>query len=186
MTTAAKPPRLLVIDNEEKFLAGCKELLSSHGFAVTTCSDGAQAVPALKAEAYDAVLLDIRMPGLEGTDLLPLIKKLHPELPVILVSAYCDAANAGYYRQLGAFEAVAKPFSAEVLLEAIGRAIQREERIPVVLTTLSLEEGRNQVYRKLILTALSKTNWNQVKAAGLLGVSRHSLIRWMKKLGVTP
>lgn len=184
MTPTAKP-RVLIIDNETKFLDGCKELLASHGFAATPCADSAQAVPLLKAEAFDVVLLDIRMPGLEGTDLLPLIKKLRPDLPVILVSAYCDEANAGYYRQLGAFEMVAKPFSAEVLLEAIGRAIHQEERIPLVLTSLSLEEGRTQVYRKLILSALTQTHWNQVKAAARLGVSRHSLIRWMKKLGIS-
>lgn len=186
MTAIAKHPRLLVIDNEEKFLDSCKELLSTHGFAATTCADSRQALSMLAGDRYDAVLLDIRMPGLDGTDLLPLLKKRHPALPVILVSAYCDEANAGYYRQLGAFETVAKPFSAEVLLEAVRRAIQQEEHIPLVLTSLSLEEGRDQVYRKLILTSLSKTNWNQVKAAGLLGVSRHSLIRWMKRLGIAP
>lgn len=184
MATAAKP-RVLIIDNEAKFLDGCKELLSSHGFAVTTCADSAQAVPLLTADRFDVVLLDIRMPGMEGTDVLPLIKRLRPDMPVILVSAYCDEANAGYYRELGAFEAVVKPFSAEVLLETIGRAIHQEERIPLVLTSLSLEDGRNQVYRKLILTALTQTHWNQVKAAERVGVSRHSLIRWMKKLGIS-
>lgn len=182
---AAKRYRILIIDNEEKFLESCQEMLTGQGFSVATCVDSRQAVPMLKAGAYDVVLLDIRMPGLEGTDVLPLIKKLQPELPVILVSAYCDDSNAGYYRQLGAFEAVMKPFSSRVLLEAIARAVHQEERIPLVLTSLSLQDGRDHVYRKLILAALTQTGWNHVKAAEQLGVSRHSLIRWIKKLGIS-
>jgi DNA-binding NtrC family response regulator len=70
------------------------------------------------------------------------------------------------------------------LLDTIDRAIARQERIPLTLTSLSLREGREQVYRKLILAALQRTKWNQVKAAELLGVSRYCLIRWMKKLGI--
>lgn len=176
--------RVLAIDDNERLLKSCREFLSRSGFSVTTCSDSAQVVPLLKAHDYDVALLDIRMPGLEGTDLLPLIKKVQPELPVILISAYCDEGAAGYYHALGAFETMSKPFSHEALLDAVTRAIQRQERIPVVLATLSLREARDQVYRKLILAALRKTNWNQLRAAELLGVSRYCLIRWIKKLGI--
>jgi len=177
--------RVLVIDDDEKLLTVYEGLLSRRGFLVTTCPDSTQAMPLLKSSAYEVVLLDIRMPGLEGTDLLPLIKKACPELPVILVSAYCDEANAGYYHSLGAFALLTKPFSHEVLLDAVARALEQQEEIPLVLTNLSLREGRDQLYRKLILAALRRTDWNQVKAAELLGVSRYCLIRWLKKLGIS-
>jgi DNA-binding NtrC family response regulator len=181
-TQAAR--RILLVDDEEKFLESCGELLESQGYQVDRCQESARVVGCLKAKEYDAVLLDIRMPGIEGTELLPLVKKIRPQLPVILVSAYCDETNASYYHALGAFEAISKPFSTEALLDALARAVKRQERIPLVLTTLSLLEGRNQVYRKLIVSALLKTNWNQLKAAELLGVSRYCLIRWMKKLDI--
>ena len=176
--------RVLVIDDDEKLLGITQALLARHGYHVTICPDSTQAVPLLKASAFHVALLDIRMPGFEGTDLLPLIKKIQPELPVILVSAYCDAANAGYYHSLGAFDIVGKPFSHELLLETVARALDQEESIPLTLRSLSLREGRDQLYRKLILAALRKTDWNQVKAAELLGVSRYCLIRWLKKLGI--
>ena len=176
--------RVLVIDDDEKLLTVYEGLLSRRGFRVTTCPDSTQAMPLLKASAYEVVLLDIRMPGFEGTDLLPLIKKACPDLPVILVSAYCDETNAGYYYSLGAFALLTKPFSHEALLDAVARALRQQEAIPLILTNLSLREGRDQLYRKLILAALRKTDWNQVKAAELLGVSRYCLIRWLKKLGI--
>jgi len=182
METAHK---ILVIDDDEKLLKITEELLRRNGHAVTTCVDSTQAVPLLKANAFEVVLLDIRMPGFEGTDLLPLIKKIHPDLPVILVSAYCDKANAGYYNSLGAFEIIGKPFSHELLTDTIARALNQQESIPMTLRTFSLREGRDQMYRKLILAALRKTDWSQSKSAELLGVSRYCLIRWMKKLGIS-
>ncbi len=177
--------RILVIDDDEKLLGITEELLARHGYAPTTCHDSTRVVELLKRQPFDAVLLDIRMPGFEGTDLLPLIKKLHTDLPVILVSAYCDKTNAGYYHSLGAFDIIGKPFSHEVVLDTVGRAVNRQEHIPLVLTGLSLRSARDQLYRKLILAALRKTDWNQVKAAELLGVSRYCLIRWLKKLGIS-
>ena len=177
--------RVLIVDDDEKLLKITEELLSRHSYRVTVCPDSTQAVPLLKTNTYEAVLLDIRMPGFEGTDLLPLIKKIQPELPVILVSAYCDKSNQGYYNSLGAFDIIGKPYSHEVLLDTVARALDQQEHIPLVLTRLSLREGRDVLYRKLILAALRKTDWNQVKAAERLGVSRYCLIRWLKKLGIS-
>ena len=177
--------KVLVIDDDEKLLKITAELLQRNGHVVTTCSDSTQAVPLLKAGTYEAVLLDIRMPGFEGTDLLPLIKKIQPDIPVILVSAYCDKANQGYYNSLGAFDIIGKPFSHELLIDTLGRALDQQEHIPMVLTRLSLRDGRDLLYRKLILAALRKTDWNQVKASELLGISRYCLIRWLKKLGIS-
>ena len=177
--------RVLVIDDDKKVLRVCEELLTRRDYAVTTCRDSTQAIPLVKRQAFDIVLLDIRMPGFEGTDLLPLLKKIHPDLPVILVSAYCDKAELSRYHALGAFDAISKPFSHELLLETIARALTRQEQIPLVLTGLSLREGKEQLYRKLIVTALHQANWNQVKAAKLLGISRYGLIRWLKQLEIS-
>ena len=176
---------MLVIDDDEKLLGVYDSLLTRHGFLVTTSPDSTQVLPLLRSSAYEAVLLDIRMPGFEGTDLLPLIKKVQPDLPVILVSAYCDKASAGYYHSLGAYDVINKPFSHEEILDVLGRALNQQQNIPLVLTTLSLREGRDQLYRKLILSALRKSDWNQIRAAELLGVSRYCLIRWLKKLGIS-
>lgn len=175
---------ILVVEDDLEVLHSYEQLLSQRGWHVQTCANGSEAVTLIKEHAYDVVVLDIRLPGIEGTDLLPIMKKLHPDLPVIVVSAYYDDSNPSYYHRLGAFEMLRKPITSEMLLDAIGRALDQQERIPVVLNSLSLREGRDRVYRKLILAALQKTNWNQVKASKLLGVSRYCLMRWIQKLGI--
>lgn len=185
MEEKKKPYRILAIDDDPSVLEICKDTLALKGFEVTVCNDSLQAIPNLKAGRFDAVLLDLRMPGMEGTDLLPLIKKVRPDLPVIVMSAYPDETHQSYCRSLGAFEVLTKPFTQEILFNTVTRAIEQQEQIPIVLTSLSLREVRDQVYRKVILSALRKTNWNQVKSADLLGISRYCLMRWIKKLNIS-
>lgn len=176
--------KILLVDDDQEALTLCESLLTAKGFAVTTCSDSPNVLSLLKRHTVDLVVLDLRMPALEGTDLLPLLKKRCPDLPVIIASAYCDSASLRYCRELGACDVINKPFSPETLLAAVHRALRREEAIPVMLTTLSLHEARDQVYRKLILAALRKSEWNQTAAAATLGISRYGLMRWVKRLGL--
>lgn len=182
--TPGEAPRVLLVDDEADALTVCAAGLTAHGCVVTTCADSAKVLLLLRTRPMDAVVLDLRMPTLEGTDLLPLIKQQHPDLPVVIASAYCDEASARYCRELGACEVISKPFTQDALLAAIHRALREEEAIPLVLTTLSLADARDQVYRRLILAALRKTRWNQSRAAVHLGISRYGLLRWIKRLGL--
>lgn len=180
-----EPQRILVIDDDPSMCKLTEMALKRSGYGVTVCTDSTKAMDLLKDGPYSCVLLDIRMKGLEGTELLPLIKHTFPTLPVVLVSAYLDRSNASYYASLGAFELVTKPYTDELLLDVVSRAVAGTETIPVTLTSLSLAEGRDQVFRRLIIAALQRSKWNQVKAAKLLGISRYSLMRWLRKLQIT-
>ena len=102
----------------------------------------------------------------------------------IVVTAFSDQSDASYYGSLGAFDLVTKPFAPERIVDVVNRAVGETETLPLVLDSLSLLEARDQVYRKLIVTALRRANWNQIKAAELLGVSRYCLIRWLRKLQI--
>ena len=184
-SVAAGPVSVLVIDDDREICHLLERLLTEHGYRVAACSDSTQAMDMLKVTSYGCVLLDIRMPGLEGSELLPIIKRRFATLPVIVVSGYSDSLDGGYYRSLGASDLVSKPFTSELLLNAVDRAVGATETIPLTLTSLSLCEARDRVYRKIIITALRRTNWNQVKAARLLGISRYSLMRWLRRLEIT-
>jgi len=184
-TERLNPTQVLVIDDDPSAGRMTELTLTQGGYQATVCTDSTKAMELLKDGSYGCVLLDIRMKGLEGTELLPIIKRNSPSLPVVLVSAYCDGKDASYYNSLGAFDFVSKPFSSDRLLDVVGRAVGVQETIPLVLTSLALSEARDQVFRKVIVTALRKSNWNQTKAAQLLRVSRHSLIRWLQKLKIT-
>jgi len=180
-----EPVKVLAVDDDPSVCRLLEMALTKEGYQVTGCTESTRALELLKGDAYGCVLLDIRMKGVDGTELLPIIKHHFPTLPVIVVSAYCNGTEVPYYSSLGAFEVLTKPLSHDLLLDVVNRAIGRAETIPVVLTNLSLDEARDQVTRKVIVTALRRSNWNQVKASQLLGISRYSLIRWLRKLQIT-
>jgi len=180
------PVKVLVVDDDPSMGLLATRVLGPHGYHVSPCTDSLQALPMLQQGRYGCVLLDLSMPGLQGTHLLPIIKHNFASLPVIIVSGHYTPADAGYYCSLGADELLAKPFDPELLVRVVKRATGVTDAIaPLVLTSLMLSEARDQAYRTVIVTALRQAGWNQVKASSLLGISRYSLIRWMRKLDIT-
>ena len=177
--------RVLVVDDELNMCKIMEAALQARGYEVTICTESAKAMDRLQAKPYGCVLMDLQMKDIEGTELLPIIKHRFPDLPVVIVSAFIDQSNKSYYTSLGAFEVVAKPFSDNLLIDVVSRALGMTDTIPLTLSSLSLSEARDRVFRKLIITALRRANWNQVKAAQHLGISRHSLIRWLRRLKIT-
>ena len=182
---ASAAKTVMVVDDDDQICLYLERLLKTQGYQIIRCPNSTQVMDKLRQQACDCVLLDIRMPGLEGTELLPIIKRHFANLPVIMFSGFTDPSDDGYYRSLGASDFVRKPFTRELLLNTVSRAVGSAQTIPVTLTSFNLSEARDGVYRKLIITALRHTNWNQVKAASLLGISRYSLMRWLKKLNIT-
>lgn len=177
--------RVLVVDDDPTVAQFSAHVLGRHGYQVTPCPDSTKVIDLLSHTPYGCVLLDLRMGGIEGTELLPIIKHRFPDLPVIIVSAYVDPSNQNFCNSLGAFEVIQKPFNNDLLVDVVNRAVGATETVPFVLESLSLNEARDRVYRKLIVTALRRAHWNQVQAAKLLGVSRYCLIRWLHRLQIT-
>lgn len=179
-------PKILVVNDELKVVQIHKQLLELHGYRATTCIESSKVLSLLRDGDFDLVLLDVRMPSLEGTELLPLIKKLKPDLPVIIVSAYYDRSQASALTVLGAYDVVHKPYEVQVLLGIVARAIGQHHSMTLSLhlPSLGLRDARDQLYRKVIVAALQQAKWNHAEAAQLLGISRRCLFVWIKRLGL--
>ncbi|MCS7280425.1 MAG: response regulator [Desulfobacterota bacterium] len=83
-------PKILVVDDEEHIRLLYREELEDEGFSVELAEDGLEAIEKIKKEPYDLVILDIRMPGMDGMKTLNEIKSINKDLPVILCSAYTE------------------------------------------------------------------------------------------------
>ena len=103
--------RLLIVDDEEKICAILARFFSLRGFITQTALSGIQALDQLKEEVPDYLLLDIRMPGLSGLDVLKEAKARYPNLSVIMVTALDDAETAHQAIQCGATDFITKPLS---------------------------------------------------------------------------
>ena len=111
--------KILIVDDEEGMRIAFSEALSRAGFETVCCSNGIDAVARLKSARYAMVISDIKMPGMTGLDVLREVKKLTPQVPVVMVTAYGTVDNAVEAMKEGACDYLLKPFSFENLLEIV-------------------------------------------------------------------
>ncbi|HSY37290.1 MAG TPA: sigma-54 dependent transcriptional regulator [Acidobacteriaceae bacterium] len=115
--------RILIIDDEAGIRDSLETLLTLEGFRVDLAGDGVAGLDQLTRNAYDLMLLDLALPGESGIDLLPRIKALVPDLPVIMITAYGTVGNVVDAIRAGASNFVQKPWDNEKLLADIRIAI---------------------------------------------------------------
>jgi DNA-binding NtrC family response regulator len=122
--------RILVVDDEPDMLGLlARSLEPDLNCRVQTADSGKAALHALEKEPFDLALLDIRMPGMDGMELLELIKRKWPELTVVMMTAYGSIENAVQAMKQGAYDFVAKPFDHETLVFRLQKALERSRLI---------------------------------------------------------
>ena len=118
-------PRILVVDDEPDIRFVLRGLFEDAGFEVREAKDGECALAEVAAQSPDVVLTDVRMPKIQGLDLLRELQRREPELPVVLLSAVEDVATAVDAIRNGAFDYQAKPYDAQRLLLTVQRAAEQ-------------------------------------------------------------
>jgi DNA-binding NtrC family response regulator len=132
--------RVLVIDDDEDMCLYLKDLLELDGYSVTTCTEPRSALPEIKESRHQLVLLDVRMPEIDGVRLLQQIRAIDSDLCVIAITAYPAVETAVEMLKLDAYDYLAKPLDAERLRSVLARAVREnglrvdaEERINQIL-----------------------------------------------------
>ena len=114
---------ILVVDDDDVIRDTLCELLSTD-YACQTADTAEDALAKLEAQAFDVVLTDISMPGLNGKELLDKVVELYPGTPVIIISGHSDREQAESLMSHGAFDYLLKPFRLEIVEESVKRAIE--------------------------------------------------------------
>jgi DNA-binding response OmpR family regulator len=115
--------KLLVVDDEEVICEGCRRVFSRQGFEVEKCSDACQGLSLAEQNDYSAILLDIKMPNMDGIQFLESLRKSKPQVPVVLMTGYPSIPNAASAIRLGASDYVTKPFTPEEIAQAVHRLL---------------------------------------------------------------
>jgi DNA-binding NtrC family response regulator len=116
--------RILIIEDEPTMRLGMSHFLSSSGYAVKPCEDGAEGMAAIERGDFDLIITDMRLPKYDGLTILNHAKKTSPETGVIIITAYAEVKTAVQAIKDGAFDYIAKPFSNEELLITIERFLK--------------------------------------------------------------
>jgi DNA-binding NtrC family response regulator len=125
----AEPVAVLVADDEESMRFFLKKTLTRAGYAVTAVADGRQAVDRVLAGSFDVLLLDLKMPELDGIAVLDAVKERSPDTVVILMTGYGSVENALEAMKRGAADYVTKPFHTDAILLCVERALERRRTV---------------------------------------------------------
>ncbi|HTP80500.1 MAG TPA: sigma-54 dependent transcriptional regulator [Bacteroidota bacterium] len=117
---------VLIADDEETFLTVLRTALTSEGYRVETASDGVAAINILQSKPFDLVLLDVKMPRVDGLEVLRFIRDHYLDTQVIMLTGVNDLRIAVECMQMGAYSYLTKPYSTVELLTVIGRALERK------------------------------------------------------------
>ncbi|MFC1937492.1 response regulator [Chloroflexota bacterium] len=120
--------RVLVVDDEENVRELLKRILEERGYEVTTAANGNEAVYKLSLGEAGVVLLDIRMPGMSGLEVLSMITADQLERCVIMITAVTDTQTAVEAMKMGAYDYITKPFNKDEVLRKMQEAIERWNR----------------------------------------------------------
>jgi DNA-binding NtrC family response regulator len=115
--------KLLIVDDEEEFLESSARALSRRGFEVHTADDGASGLALVSRTDFDAVVLDLKMPGIDGEEVFDRIHSTHPSVPVIMLTGHGSVPHAFKTSKKGIADYVAKPCDMDDLAGRIRRAV---------------------------------------------------------------
>jgi len=116
--------KLLIVDDEVKFLDSIAKRLELRDFDVTKATNGEEALEAARGAKFDLALLDLKMPGMDGKQVLELLKTEHKYLEVIILTGHGSLDSAVECTKLGAFDYLPKPYELDKLLDILKKAYE--------------------------------------------------------------
>jgi len=118
--------KVLVIDDDDSLRKGCAQTLSGEGYRVRDVGSGNEALEMVSGEAFDIFILDLKMPGMDGMEVLECLRESDPASVVIVITGYATVETAVEAMKLGAYDFLPKPFTPDGLLAIVDRAAERK------------------------------------------------------------
>ncbi len=117
-------PHVLLIDDEAIALSNLTHVFEREGYAVTACKDGESGLAAMQTTEFDLVLTDLRMPGIDGMDVLRHVRETMPDVPVIVITGHATLDSAVDAMKAGAYHYISKPFRLDEAREVVRSALE--------------------------------------------------------------
>lgn len=142
--------RILIIDDERGMREGCRRILESEGYSVETAENGEVGLSKIRERPFDLALLDLKMPGLSGIEVLKQIRHTRLEIIPIMITGHASVQTAVEAMKLGAFDYVEKPFTPDDLLAIVAKALEgRKEELEAERTLQARREQAMAELRRL-------------------------------------
>ncbi len=149
--------KILLVDDEVKFLKAVADRLAIKGFDVTTADNGADAISEAGKGGFDVAVVDLQMPGMDGTEILKVLKENHQFIEIIMLTGHATVDSAVECTKLGAFKYLEKPYDFDKLVEALKEAyearitkkLEHSQKRMDAIQKLSLSQGPLGILKEL-------------------------------------
>ncbi len=174
-------PHILVMEDDLSVAKGLEMVLTEEGYDVYLAGTGGLALEAFKEKRYDLLVADLRLPDMDGMEVIKKIKAEKPDTEVVVITGYGTAATAVEAMKLGAHDFLPKPFTEEQIKAAIGDALKErvEERAEAIVPDVKAAEGRliqkREVIQALNRTADDKDFWRDLMENGPVALEGYRL-----------
>ncbi len=167
--------RIVVIDDDYAMRLSCRQILSKTGFDVEVYEDGAQGLVGVASQKPALVVVDLKMPGLSGLDVIRRVHEIDPEIVVVVITGYATIGTAVEAMKCGAYDFLPKPFKPDELRMIVSRGLERRR---LLLRSRELEMERELMKRRFMSFMT-----HQLKSP-LAAI--HQYLEVLKRLGDTP
>ncbi len=151
----AMAPHILVVEDEASVANGLKMILNEEGFRVDLAADGHSAMETFRGEGFDLVVADLKLPDINGMDVLRSIKAEKPSTEAIIITGYPSVETVVESKKLGVRDYLRKPFSENEFLTAVNEALQERGREELE-NQLATVEGR-LIQKREVMNVLNRT-----------------------------
>jgi len=152
------PPHILVMEDDRSVALGLEMVLSEEGYHVNLAGTGELALEAFKQKRFDLLVADLRLPGIDGMEVIKQVKKETPETEVIVITGYGTTAKAVEAMKLGVHDFLPKPFTEDQIKAAIGDALKVHAKKPAE-TVIQKPETKEEklIQKREVLAILGRT-----------------------------
>jgi len=175
------PPHILVMEDEPSVAKGLEMILSEEGYRVDLADTGELAMEAFRQKRFDLLVADLRLPDIDGLEVIKQIKADKPETEVIVITGYGTTARAVEAMKLGVHDFLPKPFTEDQIKAAIDEALKEhvEKAVEAVIKKAETEEEK-LIQRREVLGVLSRTAedldfWRDLMENGSVALADYSL-----------
>ncbi len=175
------PPHILVMEDDLSVAKGLEMVLSEEGYTVNLAGTGELALEAFKQKRFDLLVADLRLPDIDGMEVIKQVKEAKPETEVIVITGYGTTATAVEAMKLGVHDFLPKPFTEDQIKAAIDEALKEHVAKPVEAVVKKAEtEEEKLIQRREVLGVLSRTTedmnfWSELMENGSVALADYQL-----------
>ncbi len=173
------PPHILVMEDEFSVAKGLEIILTEEGYVVDLAMTGQSALDKSNVDIFDLLVADLRLPDIDGMEVIKQVKKKRPQTEAIIITGYPSVASAVESVKMGVYDYLRKPFTDDQFMEAVQGALKRQEAASVEEVIAETEKGRliqkQEVIRVLDRTAQDANFWRALMETGSKALEGYQL-----------